>query len=638
MAELILAEATRPGDFRKVVAIKRLLPQHALDPQLRQMFLDEARLMARMSHPHIPQVYDVCEMEDPSVGASAALAADFAAGAAPFDAIGGESGGQLPYFIMEYVHGRDLRAVLNQAEGPLPIAMVVTIGAAVAAGLHHAHELRAESGDLLEVVHRDVSPSNVLVSFDGVVKLTDFGVAKWRQQRSLTVQGQLKGKLAHMSPEQCFGHALDRRSDVFALGTLLYEMAFGQPAFAAESDYELMSRIVRGDVRIPEGLRTRVPAPLVEVIVRSLARARDERPPTAQDVQVELERLGRAEQLSSSPLDTATYLESLFGARVSEWRAAMQSGRSLAEHLRDQAVPHPAEAATAPRDRTLTDGAAGAPAAANPSERTRGAHAVRDAPTRLVGSAPVKKLPSVATAGALGLAGLAVAAGLAGLAIARSRGAAGRAGDRALVQVSASQASSPERQAGWQPRRVPVAGLGAPGTGLPRGPAPEPAPGSEALAAGARAEVLARGARSEVLARGARSEVLARGARSEVLARGARSEVLAQGARAEAPLARAARVTPSSTGALEQEAASRRSGLVRERRPSSPTGRAPTRAVPEAALVAVPRSLAAAVATEEGGGGRAAGPPEAEAARTAELSPSPRPEVKVWDPDSPVPP
>src|SRR6185295_17865508 len=127
-----------------------------------------------------------------------------------------------------------------------------TIATGVAAGLHHAHELRADDGRPLDIVHRDVSPSNVLVSFDGSVKVTDFGVAKWLQQKSFTYQGQLKGKFAHMSPEQCRGEALDRRSDVFALGTLLYEMATGRTPFVAESEYDLLTQIVSRDAPRPE--------------------------------------------------------------------------------------------------------------------------------------------------------------------------------------------------------------------------------------------------------------------------------------------------------------------------------------------------------------------------------------------------
>jgi serine/threonine protein kinase len=121
----------------------------------------------------------------------------------------------------------------------------------VAAGLHHAHEHRGSAGQLLEIVHRDISPSNVLVNFDGGVKITDFGVAKWSEQKSFTHQGQLKGKFAHMSPEQCRGEPLDRRSDVFALGTLLYEMTTGRPAFAADSEYELLKQIVSRDAPRP---------------------------------------------------------------------------------------------------------------------------------------------------------------------------------------------------------------------------------------------------------------------------------------------------------------------------------------------------------------------------------------------------
>jgi serine/threonine protein kinase len=339
MAELYLACAVGPGDFRKVVALKRLLPQHALDPQLLQMFLDEARVMARMAHPNIPQVHDVDD--------------------------GAGSPDRAPYFAMEYVHGTDLRGVLNEADGPLPIPQLLAVGAAVAAGLHYAHEMRSENGDPLELVHRDVSPSNVLISFGGSVKITDFGVAKWIQQRSLTYAGQLKGKFAHMSPEQCQGQPLDRRSDVFALGTLLYEMATGRPAFAADSDFELMSQIVNVDIRPPERPGGTLPAELSAIISRTLARSREQRYASTQEVQLELERFARDHQLVISPLSVADFLGTLFNARVSEWREAMKSGWTLAEHLARAAdgtgVPPPASRRLSPSpERTATDAHAAA--------------------------------------------------------------------------------------------------------------------------------------------------------------------------------------------------------------------------------------------------------------------------------------
>ena len=374
MAELLLAEAIGPGDFRKVVAIKRLLPQNALDPQLLRMFLDEARLMARMSHPNIPQVYEV---HDAGAGRDLPRADELRDGNVPASGadldIQLDLGSRLPYFIMEYVHGVDLRAVLNEARGPLPLAEVLAVGAAMAAGLHYAHEMRAQNGEPLEVVHRDVSPSNVLVSFDGVVKITDFGVAKWNQQRSLTIQGQLKGKFAHMSPEQCQGRPLDRRSDVFALGTVLHEMAYGRPAFAADSDFELMSQIVTRDVRLPAGPGVDVPAPLAAIVLRTLRRSRDDRYPTAQAVQLDLERCARGHELAISAPGTAAYLETLFGARVSHWRAAMKSGQSLAEHLTDEvSAPAPPVA-----DRTVTDGFVDHAWSGQVASRSRRARAAR---------------------------------------------------------------------------------------------------------------------------------------------------------------------------------------------------------------------------------------------------------------------
>ncbi|MEO7669241.1 MAG: serine/threonine-protein kinase, partial [Polyangia bacterium] len=311
MAEVYLAAAAGPGDFRKVVAIKRLLPQHALDPQLLRMFLDEARLMARLSHPHVPQVTDVD---------------DGGGGEVPCNPY-------FPYFVMEYVHGTDLRGVLNAAGGPLPLEQALAITGAVAAGLHHAHEHRGTSGQAMDIVHRDVSPSNVLLSFDGGVKITDFGVAKWAEQKSHTHHGQLKGKFAHMSPEQCRGEALDRRSDVFALGTLLYEMTTGHPPFSADSEYDLLTQIVSRDAPAPRRPGEIYPAALETIVMKALRRDRNDRYASTQELQLDLESFARERRLVVSPVALAGYLESLFGAQVTEWREALASGKSLVDHL-----------------------------------------------------------------------------------------------------------------------------------------------------------------------------------------------------------------------------------------------------------------------------------------------------------------
>ena len=230
MAEIYLAQASGLEGFEKLIVIKRILPQHALDPQLRRMFLDEARLMATLTHPHITQVYDV------------------------------GNDGDAPFFAMEYVHGANLREIMvaaARASGQdhtareLPLRHALAILTAAAAGLHFAHEQTGPKGEPLHIVHRDVSPSNVLVTYGGSVKVSDFGIAKWSSQRTQTQEGALKGKFAYMSPEQCRGVALDRRSDVFALGTLLYELTTGNPPFRAASDYEILNRIVNGELPPP---------------------------------------------------------------------------------------------------------------------------------------------------------------------------------------------------------------------------------------------------------------------------------------------------------------------------------------------------------------------------------------------------
>ena len=312
MAEIYLAQSSGLEGFEKLIVIKRILPQHALDPQLRRMFLDEARLMATLTHPHITQVYDV----------------------------GNE--GDAPFFAMEYVHGANLREIMNAAgrtagqehqPRELPLQHAVTILAAAAAGLHFAHDQTGPKGEPLDIVHRDVSPSNVLVTYGGSVKVSDFGIAKWTSQRTQTQEGALKGKFAYMSPEQCRGVALDRRSDVFALGTLLYELTTGQPPFRAASDYEILNRIVNGELPAPTLPDGPYPADLERIVRRALALAPDDRYPTAQALQLDVEAFARAHGLVPSTVGLGEYMHTLFAHRIAEWQRAQQSGKSLKQHL-----------------------------------------------------------------------------------------------------------------------------------------------------------------------------------------------------------------------------------------------------------------------------------------------------------------
>ena len=283
VAEVYLAASEGLAGFSKRVVVKRLYPEHARDPDLVAMFLDEARLGALLHDPHIVEVYDI-----------------------------GAEGAE--YFIaMEHVRGRDLRDLLNARPGePLPLPAALAIVKSVAAGLHHAHEQRDPGGQLLGVVHRDVTPANVLLGWDGAVKLSDFGVAKWAEQRSRTEQGTLKGKLSYMSPEQCRGQALDRRSDVFALGVLLYELTTGDRPFRAASDFETLSAIVAGRYDAPTEERPGYPVALEAVVRRALETDPDRRFPDAAALGAALEDVAGQVGAHGGPADVARCLAERF--------------------------------------------------------------------------------------------------------------------------------------------------------------------------------------------------------------------------------------------------------------------------------------------------------------------------------------
>jgi serine/threonine protein kinase len=285
MAEIFLARSQGIDGFEKLVVCKCILAERAGDQSWVDAFLDEARLAATLAHPNIAQVFDVGRERD------------------------------LHFFTMEYVHGADLREVQAAAKGALPLEIAVAIVVGVAAGLHYAHEQCDSTGRPLNIVHRDVSPSNVLISYDGAVKVVDFGIAKAAVRRAATRTGTIKGKAGYMSPEQCRGEALDRRSDLFAIGILLYQLTTGVVPFDEENEYAIIRRVVDEDVPPPSTVRPDYPQALEAIVLRALRRSREERYATAQEIQVDLETFARDSGFTLSTVDVARYMEEIFGDR-----------------------------------------------------------------------------------------------------------------------------------------------------------------------------------------------------------------------------------------------------------------------------------------------------------------------------------
>ncbi|MBI5481279.1 MAG: serine/threonine protein kinase, partial [Deltaproteobacteria bacterium] len=304
MAEIYLARVSGISGFEKLVVVKRILPQLATSPEFVQMFLDEARIAATLHHSNIVQVYDV-----------------------------GTVGGQY-FFSMEFLHGEDLSGIsraLAAAGRPLPVEAALGIASGVCAGLHYAHERIGLDGQPLEIVHRDVSPQNVIVTFDGGVKLLDFGIAKAARRLAATRCGTLKGKVRYMSPEQCQGAAMDRRSDVFSLGILLWELTTGRRLFARSSEFETLKAIVETDAPAPSSVRPDYPLELERVVMRALRRHRAERYQTAQDMQLDLEEFARENKLSVSPILLGRLMHELFSERIEAWHAVRGDDLTLAE-------------------------------------------------------------------------------------------------------------------------------------------------------------------------------------------------------------------------------------------------------------------------------------------------------------------
>ncbi|MFO0745746.1 MAG: serine/threonine-protein kinase [Myxococcota bacterium] len=242
MAEIFKAKVAGAEGFEKDLVIKRILPHYSEDDSFIQMFIDEARLTAKLQHQNIVQIFD-------------------------FDVVDGSY-----YIAMEYIEGKDLKDVLEEAikqKDPLSVAQCVSIAMEIAKGLFYAHT-KEDKGQPLNIVHRDVTPSNVMISYRGDVKLMDFGIAKATQRSTKTQAGAVKGKVAYMSPEQARGKALDGRSDLFALGVMVWEMLTGRRLFLAESDFETLNNVLKMEAPPPSSLNPDVPDDLDPIILKCL--------------------------------------------------------------------------------------------------------------------------------------------------------------------------------------------------------------------------------------------------------------------------------------------------------------------------------------------------------------------------------
>jgi serine/threonine-protein kinase len=303
MAEVYLARRAGPHGFQKTVAVKRILPQFARDPDFVAMFVDEARVCARLGHPNIVQVFDF-----------------------------GEEEGEL-YMAMEYVDGttgaRLVRAVAVRGE-EIPIDVCLHVTLSILRALEYAHGARDEEGKPLSLVHRDVSPGNVLIDRSGAVKLTDFGIARAAEIERRTDAGQLKGKLGYMSPEQVIGRDLDARSDIFTLGIVLAEMLILRPLFSGGKELDVLIRIRDADLSAIDRAGARVPDDVRAVLFRALSRDAALRWSSAAGFAEALEDIVRRRRLQVGPSRLAMLIEK-FGLVAAADEASEDGGADSAE-------------------------------------------------------------------------------------------------------------------------------------------------------------------------------------------------------------------------------------------------------------------------------------------------------------------
>lgn len=299
MADIFLARSTT--SFGRHVAVKVLDPEKAIDDDAYAMFLDEARVCALLNHKNIASVLEV-------------------------DIDQGQH-----YIAMEYVHGVDCRGLLAacaKAERTVPFETAIAIVASAASGLDHAHRRCTADGEPLRIVHRDISLSNIMVGYDGAVKVVDFGIASTAIASVHTMPGVVRGKASYMSPEQCLGNRVDYRTDIFALGIVLYELSTGTRCFQGKTDFDRMLAIVRGDYVQPSNVIPEFPLDLERIIQIALAPDPDMRFSSCAEMVEALEEVAAANRWSTSSAAIARIMHAVFGDVAEPW---LPTPRSLAK-------------------------------------------------------------------------------------------------------------------------------------------------------------------------------------------------------------------------------------------------------------------------------------------------------------------
>lgn len=303
MASLYLAKLEGAFGFEKFLAIKKIHPHLAEHEQFIRMFLDEAKIAALISHPNVVQIFELGEVDG-----------DF-------------------FFAMEYLAGEPLVNIIKkliELKLPPPYQLMSYIIARVAAGLHAAHELKDSEGKPIGVVHRDVSPQNIIVTYDGIVKVVDFGIAKARGRLGHTLTGELKGKLSYMSPEQIKGKDIDRRSDIFSLGIVLWEATTLKRLFKAESELITLEKITKGEIIDPKTIRPDYPEELRNIVLKALKLNPYERFQTAKEMEENLDQF--IVNYTTTPPTSGTlsqFMHKLFADEIKQKEELLEYAKSV---------------------------------------------------------------------------------------------------------------------------------------------------------------------------------------------------------------------------------------------------------------------------------------------------------------------